>query len=83
MNEPEAVSPPFELAPLDVPYPFIGLTPMWALVRMQDGICFEGTGANLAEAEADARRRWARWRRLPDMHREYRRRMKARARRRR
>ena len=79
-----------ELTPLpeDAPYRFIGMTDVWLIARTPDGMSAEGCGATTADALADAMRRWRRWKRAHagklavDGH-EYRRRMRARARRRR
>lgn len=57
----------------------------WVLMSMPDGNCAEGAGDTIRAAMADARRRWRKWRRanpspLAAMHRDYRQRRKARAR---
>lgn len=70
-----------------VTFTSMGLTQVWLLARMPDGLCAEGRGRTDAEAMADARRNWRRWKRahagpLAVDGRQYQRRLKARRRRR-
>ena len=66
-------------------YRFSGLSPVWLLARMPDGTYWEGAGATSEEAVAGARARWRKQQlavSLPRLHREYRRRLRHRRRKR-
>lgn len=66
-------------------YRYLGLSPVWLLARMPDGTFWEGLGATNEEAVADARERWRKQQlavSLPRLHREYRRRLRHRRRKR-
>lgn len=62
--------------------------PAWLIWLAPDGSCWQGAGRTLTAAEADARRKWRRWKhhsprqqRITRMHRAYHHRRRARQRR--
>lgn len=76
---------------IEVPPPpgwrYFGLSPVWLLALMPDGLFCEGTGETTEDAKADARRNWRKWKRghtgpLAVDGREYQRRLRSRRRRR-
>ena len=44
-------------------YSYMGLTDVWLLAVMPDGLFAAGTGPTTEDAKADARKRWRKWKR--------------------